>query len=199
MINHKQLFAVSLCITLLEAVAGSARADDVEYAQRSDLVGIWEGVEIAEQAQPKLLPSAPWPLKCQWFAFFEDGRYATFMRSANPDGKCGPVDGKAIASSFEKAPASMFFKWVAGKDGGKGLVFVGSNENKNYIEVWAPHIFKVDADVRGEAYRKGDLFLRLLSPKNFTDTLWLRHLRRVDAQPGVAGDAAPEGGAAPLN
>jgi len=165
-----------------------AKANDITMAQRADLIGIWESIEINNQFQPKLLPSSPWPLKCQWFAFFADGRYATLMKTPDSGGSCGE-DPKALAEFFAKVPATMFFKWEASKEPDKGLVFVGSTEQKNHMEIWSPHLFKVDADIRGEKYQKGDLFLRLLSPKNFTDTLWLRHLRRVNAQPSAPGDA----------
>lgn len=165
-----------------------AKANDIVMAQRSDLIGIWSSIEINNQFQPKLLPSSPWPLKCQWFAFFEDGRYATFMKTEGSGGNCGG-DPKTIAEFFEKAPPTMFFKWVASKEQDKGLVFVGSTELKDFVEIWSPHLFKVDADIRGEKYQKGDLFMRLLSPKNVTETLWLRHLRRIDAQTSAPGDS----------
>lgn len=180
----------SLLTLFLLLLPVHAKSNDIAMAQRSDLIGIWASIEINNQFQPKLLPTSPWPLKCQWFAFFEDGRYATFMKTEGSSGSCDG-DPKVLAEYFEKAPATMSFKWIAGKEQDKGLVFVGSTEQKNYVEIWSPHLFKVDADVRGEKYQKGDLFLRLLSPKNFTDTLWLRHLRRVDAQPAAPGDALP--------
>lgn len=184
--NSRRLLALFLLLFTIHA-----KADDIAMARRSDLIGIWASIEINNQFQPKLLSSSPWPLKCQWFAFFEDGRYATLMATEGLAGKDCKSDPKTLADFFAKVPATMFFKWVAGKEPDKGLVFVGSTERKSYLEIWSPHLFKVDADIRGEKYQKGDLFLRLLSPENFTDTLWLRHLRRVDAQPS-APENAPE-------
>src|SRR5690242_3188901 len=119
--------------------ATQAIAHDIEWAQRSELIGIWASVEINDQFQPKIFPTSPWPLKCQWFAFFEDGRYATFMKTADAGGNCDS-DPRTLAEIFANAPATMIFNWVAGKEQEKGLVFVGSTELKNYVEVWSPHL-----------------------------------------------------------
>ena len=169
--------------------SASVKADEIGYASRSELVGYWQGIEISAQFQPRVLASSPWPLQCQWFAFFEDGRYASLMKSPDSEGQCERFDAKAIAEVFEGMPASFFFKWQASGEPSKGLIFVGSREQKNHVEVWAPHIFNVDSNIRGESYLKGDLFLRLLSTRNFADTVWLRHLRQVPAQLVAPADA----------
>jgi hypothetical protein len=184
-----KIMKVLLILQISTFFSLSACADQVEYAQRNDLVGFWQGIEISNQFQPKAFPSSPWPLKCQWFAFYDDGRYATYMTTPENSGQCKSLDYKSLTEIFEKSETTMFFSVDSNADGSARLLFVGRHDRKSYSEIWAAHIFKSSANIRGETYEKGDLFMRLLSKVNYKDTLWLRHLRRISAQQSVPGDA----------
>lgn len=133
-----------------------AKANDIVMAQRSDLIGIWSSIEINNQFQPKLLPSSPWPLKCQWFAFYADGRYATYMKTEESGGNCGG-DPKTLAEFFEKLPPTMFFKWVASKEqrdnqGQTTVSIIRGNNSPTLAQLhdWSSRLARLYTPVQGK-------------------------------------------------
>ncbi|MGO1117929.1 hypothetical protein ACTL6U_04460 [Rhodovibrionaceae bacterium A322] len=116
----------------------------------NEIIGYWK---LKEWPKKDLNKVNPWPLPFQYFAFFEDGRYASIMMSA--DKEVQPESLDAVKATFgEKLPT---YRWV------KNFIVVTNPEIENYREIWGMNIFRTKVD--GLPFGKGDLVMSLAGGK----------------------------------
>lgn len=140
-------------------------------ASAEALNGYWGSVQESKALTPKILKQDPFPWKCEYFSFNQDGTLGSIQIST-PE-KCPTTKGE----DFLRLPKAITWRL------GSGSLEIRRNDDPRYIEIWEPYIVAKNFSHKGVEFKQGDL---LLFMAQFNDTrkdrignLYFRHMRRL--------------------
>ncbi|MDR3273657.1 MAG: hypothetical protein LBT29_09270 [Flavobacteriaceae bacterium] len=128
-----------------------------------ELIGFWKLVEIPNQE--KLNTVDPWPLKYQWFGFYENGKVYSMMSSTDYD-----YTSKELSEIFKLLPIE---KTPNFKLNGQFLE-IDNPEIDNYRELWGVNLFA--KDING-LLKKGNLVMTL--DDGYGNVIYYRLLKKI--------------------
>lgn len=144
-----------------------AQSEDSEYGgppKRSELIGFWKKVDLPNEE--KLNKENPWPLKYQWFAFYENGKVYSMMTSTDSN-----YSSKQLKEVFSALPCDKTPDFVL--DG--QFLTIDNKEIKDYRELWGVNLFAKDLN---EVVKKGNLIMTLDDGSG--NVIYYRLLKRIE-------------------
>lgn len=154
---------ILLIIVLFGFAPASCSSDKGGPPKSDEIIGFWK---MEKWPKPKMNKVNPWPLPYQWFAFYEDGRFVSMMKTE--DNNYTP---KELSEVFDALP----FKSPQYQLKGQFLVVRNPN-NPGYSELWGVNLFAKDVN---PLIKKGDLVMSLAGGKNGAP-VYYRLLRKIN-------------------
>lgn len=143
----------------------------VNAASVEALNGYWASVQQSKTLTPNIFKQDPFPSKCEYFAFNQDGTLDS-VQVSTPE-RCPTVK----AEDFSGIPKVLTWRLD------RRSLEIRRNDHPRYIEVWEPYVVAKDFSHKGSEFKQGDL---LMFMAQFNDTkkdgignLYFRHMRRL--------------------
>jgi hypothetical protein len=153
------------------AVASVAQAQPGRFATKEELVGFWEMIPLPADSAKKLNKVDPWPMTYQWFAFYEDGSFAT-MTSTDPMSVTAAELEKSFALPVMKEGR---FKYTFDPS---GFVVVTAPDDPEYQEAWGVNLITQEFKLGDIQVEPGDILMSLAGGEDM-GPVYYRHLRRL--------------------
>ncbi|MEQ9265676.1 MAG: hypothetical protein RLN81_10675 [Balneolaceae bacterium] len=130
---------------------------------KEELIGFWK---MRPLSNPSVNKVDPWPVKYQWFSFFENDKVFSFMRSDSAN-----YTSNEILELYQSFPKDKIPNYnLQGQ-----FITIDNPEIENYLELWGINIVRKD---RGSFFKKGDLVMSLDDGKG--EVVYYRILRRIE-------------------
>ncbi|MEP7233674.1 MAG: hypothetical protein ABI778_00130 [Ignavibacteriota bacterium] len=129
----------------------------------SELIGFWKKADLPNEK--KMNKVNPWPLKYQWFAFYENGKVYSMMTDEDHD-----YTSEELKETFSILPEEKTPNYIL--DG--QFLTIDNKDIKGYQELWGVNLFARDIN---ESFKKGDLIMTLDGGKE--GIVYYRLLKRV--------------------
>jgi hypothetical protein len=121
------------------------------FASKGDMIGFWKMVQMPEAVRQKINKVEPWKLPYQWFAFYDDGSFKSFMSSNdNPQ-----LTARDLDKIFANVRNNVSFEFI------NGFLRVTYSDIKGYVEYWGVNVVENTIDFAGVHYEAGDLLMSL--------------------------------------
>ena len=173
------MFATRWIVALSLLLAGAPVFAQVETGEKNataqDIQGEWQLLPLPEAMQIKILPSNPWPSECQYYSY---GRAGDLRSIEKLKGPCDVMSAAQLREAMKKVPAVVSWKYDFSVSHQKGILIITRSDNKDYMEVWEPHIVDKAFAKGGEQFLVGDLVLYLADMES-KQLVWVRHLRKL--------------------
>jgi hypothetical protein len=168
--NAKLCFTIKITlVVILTSLSLSTLAQEKKSTaggppERSELIGFWKKVNLPNEE--KINKVNPWPLKYQWFAFYENGKVYSMMTNTDSN-----YTSKELQDIFSILPEETTPNYTF--DG--HFVTIDNKEIKDYQELWGVNLFAKDV----EFIKKGSLLMTLDDGKRKANIIYHRLLSRI--------------------